>query len=520
MIGRNRKRFEITHFGLGINALGGYSKPQSASDMQNFIVNSEGELEVRRGLELYATLNQNPTHGCQIVEIDGAEIAITAVWNKIYLYTINPTTGISVLQDSQTPTRPGSLQDTEITTKLQLDWIGVPVFLTTSRIYYATASGIALLGFAGPTADDFAEPVLSTPSSRQLKPSKNYRYYMTYLRTSEPYYESEAYYRDVSTNDIGDLQYCVLDVTASNDPQVEQICIYRTRGYEDSEALETAIAYNIHYGRGYENSNQFIQDNQLPDWEEDVSFDDVYESRETFDPVDRGQTALSTPLTGAQLLSEHATTLAVYRNRLFHNPGQAEKIKYSGFSEGDPVYPRFIPTDILTVGDDTEVKRIIRYGNNLAIFKESSIWILTGDDVYSYNLEMISDAHGLVSEDAVCQIGSNLFFVSKNGLCRFSGYTVEVMPIYIAKILNDAILTDCAIIGNTQWLYIAYATAESEHGGNNKVLAYNFERDYFTIFDWNVSQFTKRGEDIYFGAYNESKIYKIDHNGANYTDLT
>lgn len=128
--------------------------------------------------------------------------------------------------------------------------------------------------------------------------------------------------------------------------------------------------------------------------------------------------------------------LEVYNNQLFCGGfSQAvSTVQFSDIGEPESVQP----------GNNFEVRtndgdRITGFKSafyNLYIFKQNSFHVLTGTDPTNFDLNIVSDQYGCISNKAICTYENFLVFLDKKGIVRYNGANIEVISTKIEPIFQ------------------------------------------------------------------------------------
>lgn len=99
---------------------------------------------------------------------------------------------------------------------------------------------------------------------------------------------------------------------------------------------------------------------------------------------------------------------------IFSNAGTPEVADYRNFFDVAP-------------NDPNGVSAMKAYFTQLAIFKPTSAWALSGTGPDTFNLIQVSPIYGCISKRAVVVWNQNCWFLDKQGICEFNGANTQVI---------------------------------------------------------------------------------------------
>ena len=159
--------------------------------------------------------------------------------------------------------------------------------------------------------------------------------------------------------------------------------------------------------------------------------------------------------------------------------------------------------------DGTEVVRIIGFGEQILIFKNTSVWALVGTDEDTFSLFQLDDNLGCEASDAVVSDAGLLYFFDfRTGVWAYNGADFSL----ISKEITEELFADFnreagfkAIMGlNDRKLYLSipvgdFAVDHTDHPQRTYVL--DLDLQVWTRYDYGFTGFFE-----YFTDYNASAI--------------
>ncbi len=141
------------------------------------------------------------------------------------------------------------------------------------------------------------------------------------------------------------------------------------------------------------------------------------------------------------------------------------------------------------------------YKNHALFFTENEVFELYGNDADSFDVYKIAD-FGCVNRFAVCEVGSVLYFLSKEGVVRYDGSNISLISDAICDSSTDD--SKAVLSGGGSTLYVKIAGKKNEC-----IYTYNVEKKLWArdgLFKGNCSAFYNG--KVYFsdGYY----VYKMD----------
>ncbi len=110
------------------------------------------------------------------------------------------------------------------------------------------------------------------------------------------------------------------------------------------------------------------------------------------------------------------------------------------------------------------------YKNRAIFFTADEMYELYGNNPDQFNLVKIADV-GCISRFALCEVDGKLFFVSKEGVMKYTGTVPALISDALCSIpTTDAGIYSAALSGSGRTLYVCYKSAES-----NSFYTYNTE---------------------------------------------
>jgi hypothetical protein len=104
-----------------------------------------------------------------------------------------------------------------------------------------------------------------------------------------------------------------------------------------------------------------------------------------------------------------------YKNQLFTNDTiNTSRVHFSDLTNGITVWPLINFIDV-NVNDGQSVRGLVAAFNALYIFKDRSIWCLTGDNIDNFTLQLLVSDVGTMSQQSLSVIGNFIYFTTAQG---------------------------------------------------------------------------------------------------------
>ena len=145
--------------------------------------------------------------------------------------------------------------------------------------------------------------------------------------------------------------------------------------------------------------------------------------------------ALADPDTEERARPPAGTILAAHKNRLWMAGSTEGSRSYSGYGKGywgnvlffsqldEPYYWPGVNT--ITIGDDTEITGLASWGDFLVVFKENSVWTVTGYAESDFVVTLLTDAVGGVDERAYCAAPPGVLWLGPDAFYFWAGSEVR-----------------------------------------------------------------------------------------------
>lgn len=117
---------------------------------------------------------------------------------------------------------------------------------------------------------------------------------------------------------------------------------------------------------------------------------------------------------------------------IFSNAGTPEVADYRNFFDVAP-------------NDPNGIGAMKAYFTQLAIFKPTSSWSLTGTGPDTFNLTQVSPIYGCISKRAVVVWNQNCWFLDKQGICEFNGANTSIISTKVQPFFDRMNLPAAAI---------------------------------------------------------------------------
>jgi hypothetical protein len=221
----------------------------------------------------------------------------------------------------------------------------------------------------------------------------------------------------------------------------------------------------------------------------------------------------------------YCSIISYHKNHLFTNDASRKsRLWFSGLGQ---VWD-FTPTDFIDIGSDdgSSITGLISAYGGLYIFKEKSIWLLSGYDRDSWQLNKMVDM-GCYNQQSITMANNIIYFMNNQGsiVAYTGGYNIEYISSKIGNTLDDInsyrfpyflSLTYPEKDGD---VYFGLATADSST--NDRVLLYDTTYNSWLKFSgitpnsWCVGDDADGKNSIFFGDYSG---YVHQYPSTNYYD--
>ena len=211
-----------------------------------------------------------------------------------------------------------------------------------------------------------------------------------------------------------------------------------------------------------------------------------------------------------------ATIIEYHKNQLFlsGNNTYPSRVYFSNLDD----ITTYTATDFFDVqtSDGTKVRALLSAYDSLYIFKDESIWRLSGYERDSFRLEKLVDGVGTLSNNSVVATNTGIYFVSaQNDIFHYDGaYTVTNISSKISQtISNTSTLYSASILGIAYSTYrfqdADYYVSINYNGAstNNSILLFDTYYKAWTRFDgikaqaWCVAENDATGKSLFFADY-------------------
>lgn len=126
-----------------------------------------------------------------------------------------------------------------------------------------------------------------------------------------------------------------------------------------------------------------------------------------------------------------ATTVEEHKDRMWYGVGNL--LYYSELGRPDIVHVE----SFLQVGGAGDITALVSFLDNLVIFKENSIWLLTGDAIESFELIVVVPDNGAFNHRCALEVDNVVFHMSHKGLYVFNGQASEYLSRQIEPLWLD-----------------------------------------------------------------------------------
>lgn len=205
-----------------------------------------------------------------------------------------------------------------------------------------------------------------------------------------------------------------------------------------------------------------------------------------------------------------ASIVEYHKNQLFlsGNDDFPSRVWFSGLDD----ITSYTATDFFDVqtADGTRTRGLISAYDSLYIFKDKSIWRLSGYDRDSFILEKMVTGIGTLSQQSICLVNNVIYFTSAQGnKAVYDGaYTVKYISNKISNTISDLNLTrsNHALGINFEDNFYS-AISDSGSDENNLVLLFDTDYNAWTKFlginanTWCIGDDSDSQDALFFGDY-------------------
>lgn len=214
-----------------------------------------------------------------------------------------------------------------------------------------------------------------------------------------------------------------------------------------------------------------------------------------------------------------ASIVVFHKNHLFTNDtDNPSRIHFNDPFSGSLDITNWIATDFIDVEnqDGTNVRAMISAYDSLYIFKDNSIWRVTGNDRDTWQLQKMVDNVGTLSQQSVCIVNNTIYFVTSQG--DIAAYDGNYSVVFISQKIRNTIgglnfsrATNALGIGFSTYKYknldFYCSDSKASSGTNNQVLLYDTTYNAWTKFSginanaWCIGQDSVGQNILIFGDY-------------------
>lgn len=201
----------------------------------------------------------------------------------------------------------------------------------------------------------------------------------------------------------------------------------------------------------------------------------------------------------------HSQSLVVKDSRMFAAVGN--QLHFSDLED-----PETWPTNnFIIVGDESDIERLIVYGDRMLLFKSNAIFSLGGNDPLTFTLDNVSSLHGTTVGESVVELEGLVYFFSRkdNSVYVTDGSSVEQINKQIQNFMTDNIddanFNDRSVNGwvfnNKYHLSLAWDGFGDMNPGttfsNTATFVYDPSIQAWTIYDYGIISSATNGVDIW-----------------------
>jgi hypothetical protein len=136
--------------------------------------------------------------------------------------------------------------------------------------------------------------------------------------------------------------------------------------------------------------------------------------------------------------------------------------------------------------------------DDVVIFKNNSVWRITGDIPSEYAVEQIYAVEGTQAPDSICSDGNRCFYAGNDGIYQYNG--VEASPI-VTKQINDIWSSFLPVSGGYDNVLKCYVMGDKLYCFNvysNICIVYSIEEKTITYWTISATDFLVRGNTLFF----------------------
>lgn len=223
-----------------------------------------------------------------------------------------------------------------------------------------------------------------------------------------------------------------------------------------------------------------------------------------------------------------ASLLVAHRERLFaFNVETSGGTRYrSRFYWSDPALPEvWQALSYIDVAPDNgqEITAAAAFGETIIIFKNRSIYLLSGSDENTFTLYPLDQQIGSISPYTVQNVGAELYFYDvNNGVFKFDGATFDKLDDKISDYIADGINVSEAhksvgfVYRNRYWLSVPWGADTTP----SRTFVYDSRTEAWTEYDYGVAGAASAAAVLYGASPRDSVgIFTLDSgtndNGSN-----
>jgi hypothetical protein len=144
-------------------------------------------------------------------------------------------------------------------------------------------------------------------------------------------------------------------------------------------------------------------------------------------------------------------------------------------------------------GQSKEMTNLIKFQDTLVLFKDTSVYEISGDSPETLSVKTITVDYGCVNNRAAVTFKNKLWFVDKKGICEYNGPDTFIVS-YPVQTFFDALT-----VNNFRAMYVK-SQNQVWFSSDDVVLVYDCDVDKWTIYDRIPINASAASEVIEFGT--------------------
>lgn len=215
----------------------------------------------------------------------------------------------------------------------------------------------------------------------------------------------------------------------------------------------------------------------------------------------------------------------VHKNRVYCANKNSSTLYFS-----DAGNPNSFPVNnfiLINTNDGQNITGISEIMDNLIIFKDDSVWILTGEPLGAGNTTTIGNLQlrqangtgGCSAFRTICKVGQTLVFMHHTGIYALQNYSYQLISPLLNKTfkqsMNQTIINQCWAVYSSQEKKYILGYPNSSSNTPDKAIVYDFLTKNYSMWDHIPGscavtfKFSGTDETVCMGDPNKGNIYEL-----------